>query len=256
MGIVGRVPGSRPGEMGHGEMGQGKDETEALLKLVALGNEAAAARLLSLHRRRLKKMIDLRIDKDLAARRDPSDVVQETILAAVSKLPEYLRKPNVPFYAWLRCLAWERLVDLHRQQYGTSRGEAYRVDFRQGLLTPQCVSEMVRRFGPPSSAKGPPPAEGVDATKTDSRTAKAGQQSDVPPSRRKARARVEGALARLEPSARELLLLYYVEQLTVPEIACVLEIEATQVKLRHVKAIRKLRTLLEQQDQDSSAQSP
>ena len=238
------------------ELGQGKNETEALLKLVSLGNEAAAVRLVNLHRRRLKKMVALRIDKDLAARRDPSDVVQETMLAAVSRLPDYLQKPNVPFYAWLRCLAWERLVELHRQHHDTSRDDTHKADFRHGQLTPQCLSEMVRRFGPPSSASGPPPAVGVDGAKTDPNATKAGKNSDVPPSRRKTRARVEGALARLEPSARELLLLYYVEQLTVPEIACVLEIEAAQVKLRHVKAIRKLRTLLDQQDQNPSTPSP
>ena len=238
------------------DKGQGKNETEALLKLVSLGNEAAAARLLNLHRRRLKKMVTLRIDKDVAERRDPSDVVHETMLAAASKLPDYLRKPEITFYAWLRCLAWERLVELHRQHLDTARGEAHKSDFRHGMLTPKCLSELVRRFGPPSSAMRAPPAEGVDGVKTDPNPTKAGKKSDAPSSRRKSRAGVEAALARLEPSARELLLLYYVEQLTVPEIACVLEIEASQVKLRHVKAIRKLRTLLEQQDQNPSAESP
>jgi RNA polymerase sigma-70 factor, ECF subfamily len=192
----------------------------------------------------------------VATRRDPSDVVHETILEAASKLPEYLQKPGVPFYAWLRCLAWDRLVELHRQHLDASRGDAHKADFRHGQLTPQCLSELVRRFGPPSSAKGPPQAEGVDSEKTDPIRSKAGKKSNAPPSHGKSRAGVEAALARLEPGARELLLLYYVEQLTVPEIACVLEIEASQVKLRHVKAIRKLRTLLEQQDQNPSVESP
>jgi RNA polymerase sigma-70 factor, ECF subfamily len=233
------------------EKGQGKNETEALLKLVSLGNEAAAARLLNLHRRRLKKMVALRIDKEVATRRDPSDVVHETMLAAASKLPDYLRKPEIPFYAWLRCLAWDRLVELHRQHHDTARGETHKADFRQGLLTPQCLSELVRRFGPPSTPTGLPQAVGADGENTDP-SPKVGKKSDAPATRRKSRAEVETALARLEPSARELLLLYYVEQLTVPEIACVLEIEASQVKLRHVKAIRRLRTLLDQQDQDPS----
>ena len=88
---------------------------------------------------------------------------------------------------------------------------------------------MVKRFAPASSA---------------------GKSEEPPPSRRKARARVELALSKLDASARELLLLYYVEQLTVPEISCVLEIEAAQVKLRHVKALRKLRSLLDREDKN------
>jgi RNA polymerase sigma-70 factor, ECF subfamily len=237
------------------EAGHGKNETEALLKLVSLGNEAAAARLLNLHRRRLQKMVSLRFDQQLAARRDPSDVVHETMLAAASKLDEYIQNPRVPFYAWLRSLAWNRLVELHRQPPETSRGEGPRTDFRHGLLTPKCLSELVRRFGPPSSAKGPMPTAG-DGSKSGSSAKKSVDNSDVPVSRRKARAHVEAALASLEPAARELLLLYYVEQLTVPEIASVLAIEAAQVKLRHVRAIRKLRTLLVQQGLNPAVESP
>ncbi|MGI8978233.1 MAG: sigma-70 family RNA polymerase sigma factor [Pirellulaceae bacterium] len=223
-------------------MGQGQDQTEALLKLVSLGNEAAAARLLNLHRRRLKKMIALRIDEGLAARQDPSDVVHETILAASHKLADYAQKPDIPFYAWLRCLAWSRLVELHRQNLD----DPQKADFRQGQLTPKCLSEMVKCFGPPSSAKSKP-ASGTGGSQREPSGSEAAKGDEPSPSRQKVRVCMELALSKLDPSARELLLLYYVEQLTVPEIACVLEIETGQVKLRHVKAIRKLRTLLDQE---------
>lgn len=206
--------------------GQGKDQTEALLKLVSLGNEDAAARLLNLHRRRLKKMIALRIDEDLAEQQDPSDVVHETLLAAANKLSDYAQKPAGPFYAWLRSLAWSRLADLHRQNLV---GNPQKGDFRHGHLTPKCVSEMTKCFGPEPVAE---------------------LSEEQAPSRRKTRTLVELALFKLEASVRELLLLYYVEQLTVPEIASVLEIDTTQVKLRHVKAIRKLRTLLDQEEKN------
>ena len=198
------------------ENAQRKDQTEALLKLISIGNVEAAARLLNLHRRRLKKMIDLRINEDLAALQDPSDVVHETILAASHRLPDYAQKPDVPFYAWLRRLAWNRLVELHRQNLD----DPEKADFRQGQLNSKCLSEMVKRFGhgAESAAKG------------------ADEGSSV--SRRLARARVELSLSKLDPSARELLVLYYVEQLTVPEIASVLEIGDDQVKLRHVESAR------------------
>lgn len=228
-------------------MGQGQDQTEALLKLVSLGNEAAAARLLNLHRRRLKKMIALRIDEGLAARQDPSDVVHETILAASHKLADYAQKPDIPFYAWLRCQAWSRLVELHRQNLD----DPQKADFRQGQLTSKCLSEMVKCFGPPSSVRQAPSGGNASGQKEPSGS-QAAKDEEPTPSRRKLRIGMELALSKLEANARELLLLYYVEQLTVPEIACVLEIEAAQVKLRHVKAIRKLRTLLDQEDKTLS----
>jgi len=210
---------------------QRKDQTEALLKLVSLGNEEAAARLLNLHRRRLRRMVDLRINEDLAALQDPSDVVQETILAAAHRLPDYAQKPDIPFYAWLRRLAWNRLVELHRQNLD----DPDKADFRQGQLNSKCLSEMVKRFGPDPEI----------ATKG------AGEGSSI--SRRLARKRVELSLSKLDPSARELLVLYYVEQLTVPEIACALKIGDSQVKLLHVKAIRRLQTQLEKSVPDSSS---
>ena len=228
-------------------MGQGQDQTEALLKLVSLGNEAAAARLLNLHRRRLKKMIALRIDEGLAARQDPSDVVHETILAASHRLPDFAQKPDIPFYAWLRCLAWSRLVELHRQNLD----DPQKADFRPGQLTPKCLSEMVKCFGPPSSVRQAPSGGNASGQKEPSGS-QAAKDEEPTPSRRKIRIGMELALSKLEANARELLLLYYVEQLTVPEIACVLEIEAAQVKLRHVKAIRKLRTLLDQEEKNLS----
>jgi RNA polymerase sigma factor (sigma-70 family) len=50
----------------------------------------------------------------LSPRVDPSDVVQEALAAASELLPGYLQKQLIPFYPWLRRLAWERLVKLHR----------------------------------------------------------------------------------------------------------------------------------------------
>ena len=133
----------------------------------------------------------------------------------------------MPFYAWLRQMAWSRLAELHRQNVD----DPHKAELRQGQVTPKCLSEMVRCFGPDSNHKT---AAESGVKKQPSEPSE--QSAAV---RRQAKTRVSLALCKLDPAARELLLLYYVEQLTVPEIACVLAIDAAQVKLRHVKAIRK-----------------
>ena len=81
-------------------------DTDLLLDRAASGDSAARQQLLERHRRRLQKMISLRLDRRLAARVDPSDVVQEALADAGRKLDDYLRDRPLPFYPWLRQLAW------------------------------------------------------------------------------------------------------------------------------------------------------
>jgi RNA polymerase sigma-70 factor (ECF subfamily) len=86
------------------------DTSQILLQQAAAGDQRAANQLLELHRQRLRAMIAMRLDRRLSARVDPSDVLQDTLAEAHQKLPEYLRTQRIPFYPWLRRLAWEKIV--------------------------------------------------------------------------------------------------------------------------------------------------
>src|SRR5262249_49058438 len=88
-------------------------DTEELLDRAGRGDGAARQRLLSRHRHRLRQMITVRLDRRLAARVDPSDIVQEALADAARGLDDYLRDRPVPFYPWLRRFAWERLVEVN-----------------------------------------------------------------------------------------------------------------------------------------------
>src|SRR5580700_2161836 len=90
-------------------------ETEALIERAQKGDASAKQLLLANHRDRLRRMVAVHIDRRLAARVDPSDVVQEALAEAARKLPDYLRHRPLPFYPWLRRLAWERLMKLHQR---------------------------------------------------------------------------------------------------------------------------------------------
>ena len=49
-------------------------------------------------------------DRDVA-----EDVVQEALLEALRRLPAYVDERPIAFYPWLRQIAWNRLIDLHRR---------------------------------------------------------------------------------------------------------------------------------------------
>src|SRR5262245_25947430 len=94
--------------------GQQQPETEELIDRAARGDDAARNQLLARHRDRLKQMVAVHLDRRLAARVDPSDIVQEALLDAHRELGDYLRRRPLPLYPWLRQLAWERLLKCHR----------------------------------------------------------------------------------------------------------------------------------------------
>src|SRR5687768_1040342 len=96
-------------------------DTEELIDRAARGDDAAAQELWTRHRARLRRMVAVRMDRRLAARVDPSDVVQEALADAARHLSEYLRTRPLPFQAWLRQFAWDRLLKLHRLHLAKKR---------------------------------------------------------------------------------------------------------------------------------------
>ena len=85
------------------------------------GGATVRDRLLERHRKRLRRMIAVRLDRRLAARVDPSDVLQEAFLDAARQVDNYLKDPRVVAYIWLRGLAWKRLLKLQRDHLGAQR---------------------------------------------------------------------------------------------------------------------------------------
>jgi RNA polymerase sigma-70 factor, ECF subfamily len=194
-------------------------DTEQLLDEGAAGNADARDRLLARHRDRLTRMVAVRADPRLAARVDPSDVVQEALADAAARLDGYLRERPLPFYPWLRRLAWERLAALHRRHVRAQRRTVARED--GPLVLPDgSVLQLARRLAAPS---GGPSAR---------------------LRRDEVRDRVRAALARLKEADREVLVLRHLEGLSAREIAAVLGISEAAVNTRHVRALHRVRGLL------------
>jgi RNA polymerase sigma-70 factor, ECF subfamily len=195
-------------------------DTEHLLALVAEGDRDARNRLLDRHRRRLRDLIALRLDPRLAARVAPSDVVQDSLVEADRRLSDYLRDRPMPFYPWLRALALQRLTDLHRRHVRSQKRSVRREEARLPLLTDDSMQDLARRV----MGHGSSPSAGLQ--------------------RRETQERIRAALAALPERDREVLLLRHLEQLSVREMAAVLGVSEGAVKVRHVRALERLRRAL------------
>jgi RNA polymerase sigma-70 factor (ECF subfamily) len=191
-------------------------DTDELLRRVDIGDDSARQHLLTRHRDRLRRMVAVRLDPRVAARVDPSDVVQEALLDAAGRLSDYARTRPVPFYPWLRRLAWEHLVKLH-EKHLYARKRTVKREAPGGLDLPDdSALQLAERIA--SSGTGP--------------------------SRHMLRAelqkRVRDALGKLSSTDREVLVLRYLEQLPTAEIAAVLGLGESAVKMRHRRALDRL----------------
>jgi RNA polymerase sigma-70 factor (ECF subfamily) len=194
-------------------------DTDQLLDRIVLGDPSATEVLLTRHHKRLRRMVYLRIDPRLAARLDPSDIVQDALAEAHKRLPAYAAQRPIPFYPWLRRIAWDRLLAMHRRHIAAKR----RTVLREDVLPLSEDSEMLL-------------AERLAATEASS------------PShqlvRREIRDRVRTAISQLPESDREVITLKHLEDLSFQEAAAVLEVSSAAIYSRYYRAIQRLHRLL------------
>lgn len=161
-------------------------------------------------------MIAVRLDRRLFRRLDPSDVVQETLVEATQKMSDYLNTRQVPFYPWLRRLAWENLVRLHDHHLRAQRRSVVREAFSLLTLPDESAIQLVDRL----AATGMAPDQRV-------------LQAEL-------KSRALSALSQLPDNDREILVLRYLEQLSNSEIAVTLGLTDGAVRVRHTRALARL----------------
>ena len=195
--------------------------TQDLLAEVKGGDSEAVNRLLERHRTSLRKLIQLRLDRRVAQRVDASDVVQDVLIEANTRLKDYLDNPRMPFHLWLRQLAQDRMIDMHRRHRGAQRRS---LDREQSLATPEFADQS-----------------GFDLM---------GQLVDgeLTPAAASIRRELEGrflvALDQLDEEERDIVVMRHFEQLGNSEVAEALGLSAAAAGMRHLRALRKLRTIL------------
>ncbi|MBC8874930.1 MAG: sigma-70 family RNA polymerase sigma factor [Planctomycetes bacterium] len=204
------------------------NSTEEWLRRAALGDRRALDELLAAHRSRLRRIVAVRLDRRLTGRIDASDVVQDSLLEATQRLPEYLSRQEVPFFVWLRQLAWQRVAQLYRHH-----------------VEAQCRS--VER----EAAEGVPLSEESAMVLAD-RLAMSGTSPSGRLRREELRTQVRSALARLAPNDQEVLVLRHLEQLSTREISAILQISEPAVRHRQRRALERLTKLLRSTSEEGS----
>lgn len=182
----------------------------------------ALAEEFSRHRDRLWRMVDFRLDPALAGRVDPDDVLQEAWLAATQRADHFLKNESLSLFLWLRLIVEQTLIDVHRRHLGAKMRDAYREQsiHDPALSRTTCVSLVARLLGTFTSPS----------------------QAAV---RDEEARRLREAIDGMDEIDREVLAMRHFEELTNAEVAEALGIQATAASNRYVRAIRRLKTILD-----------
>ena len=173
------------------------------------------------HRARLLKLVRLRMDRRLQGRVDASDVLQDAFVDFAGRVEEYLNKPEMPLFLWLRFLTGQRLQLLHRHHLGTQMRDAGReVSLHRGPM-PQATSvslaaQLLGRFTSVTQAV---------------------QRAEM-------QLILQEAINGMDPIDREILVLRHFERLSNSEAAQLLELSDSAACNRFVRALKRLKEVL------------
>lgn len=210
---------------------------QRLLNDVRSGNRQSFAQLYTHFSDRLWRIVTFRLDHRLRGRVDADDVVQETYLAAEKRLEHFTEDTVESFFVWLRLVLNQTLIDLHRRHLGAQSRDASLERSIHGGWTSESTSfslsfHLLGHLTSPSQA---------------TLRAELAEQLRV-------------ALTGMSDLDREVLALRHFEELTNSETARALGLSDQAASIRYVRAITRLRKVLESipgfMDADFEGQEP
>jgi RNA polymerase sigma-70 factor (ECF subfamily) len=197
-------------------------ESSKIIELLRRGNQQVLVDLWDQHRERLLRLVKLRMDRRMQGRVDAEDVLQEAYVDFASRVDEYTADPSMPFYLWLRYLTGQRLQLMHRHHLGTMMRDAGReVSIHRGPM-PQATSislaaQLLGRFTSVTQAV---------------------QRAEM-------QVMLQEAINGMDELDREILALRHFEELSNTETAQVLGIKRSTASSRHLRAIKRLKEILQ-----------
>ncbi|REJ64521.1 MAG: RNA polymerase factor sigma-70 [Planctomycetota bacterium] len=197
------------------------EETQELLVGAEEGDPDAVNRLFERHRAAVRRMIDLRMDRQLTRRVDASDIVQDVLIEANRRLADYLKNPVMPFHLWLRQMAQDRLIDAHRRHRQAAKRS---LDREQPLVARGGLDQSTMNLV----------AELRDGERTPASQA-AWNELQL---------QFVAAIDRLEDQDREVVLMRHFEKLSNSEVAETLNLTPPAASMRYLRAVRRLKAIL------------
>jgi RNA polymerase sigma-70 factor (ECF subfamily) len=197
-------------------------EDDDLLRRLDQGDRRALSDLFARHRDRLRRMIRLRLDRRLQGRLDASDILQEAHLEVARRAGEYIERPTMPPFLWIRFLTEQTLLALYRQHLGARMRDAGReVSLRHhGPLRATSVSlaEMLlgRLTSPTLAAR-----------------------------RAEMQRKLQEVLNTMDAVDREVVALRHFEELSNGEVAQLLGLSKSAASNRYLRALGRLKELLQ-----------
>ncbi len=196
------------------------EQTQELLRSAVEGDDFAVNQLLNRHRDAVRKMVHRRMDRAVAARVDASDVVQDVMLEANQRLSDYIQNPSMPFHLWLRQLAKDRLIDMHRRHRGAQRRS---VDRERSLNATYADQSSLNLAAQLKDHELTPAAATI---------------------RRELEERFLAALSELGEDDRDIIVMRHQEHLSNGEVAEALGLSSAAAGMRYLRALRRLRDVL------------
>lgn len=194
-------------------------EDDALIRKALEGDRDALDRLFSKYREPLERMVALRLDPAIYPRVDPSDIVQEALIEAARRLPDYLKRKPMSFGLWLRQTAMQRI----KMEWRRHEGAAKRSVSREVALPEKSSLLLAEQV----MAKGSSPSQHI--------------------SRREQVFAIRRAVGLLGELDREIVLMHWIENFSHAEIAAVLEIEEATARKRQARALVRLGRIMREQ---------
>jgi len=201
-------------------------QTQQLLAQARQGQATAINELLDRHREALRRMIDLRMDRQVQRRVDASDIVQDVLVEANRRLAEYLKDPAMPFHLWLRHIAHDRLIDAHRRHRQAARRS---IDRERPLAAARFLDQSSLDLAAQLADRELTPAAAATWAEL--------------------QRRFQAALDTLEEEDQEVILMRHFEHLTNTEVAQALNLSAPAAGMRYLRAMRRLREKLDEKEE-------